>query len=417
VTEDLVSYYVQVALLLFVLLSGAAGQTGNIRAIDFKNFTYPWDEPPGVPSTWEWKPVKQGEGIPLKNGIHRFPLPDDPSRHDGYLALVSITYGDLDGLSGEEAAIDLRYGTGGTANWHYLLVYTVVDNKPKLLSRLESGSRADGGLVGVSIRDRKLILEFQDSQRRVGDCCSRGLVRVTYRFENGRFQESSRREKDIIRVITYPFPQFGPGTVASRGGNIVYTDQRGHAYVLTSSGKDTEPELSLDKSCIVFLRKTGEELNEIWMVNTDGSEQRLLYRGPVPTRRTPHSLAARSPRISRDKRHVYFLVDTSATSGSLWRLDILAKKVTMLVPGALEFELIHSGRYRDHLIARRRALSLPDLDGNRFPEAPFFLFTRDGRRIAKIGEEEDDLDSLITQYSSRQNRAGARSTPARDYRR
>jgi hypothetical protein len=58
-----------------------------------------------------------------------------------------------------------------------------------LLARLESGSRADGGLLKVAIEQRTLILDFADTEKRAGDCCSEGYIRVKYRLKDGRFVE------------------------------------------------------------------------------------------------------------------------------------------------------------------------------------------------------------------------------------
>ncbi len=110
----------------------------------------------------------------------------------------SVTYGDLRSEGREAAAVDLIYSTGGTANWHYLYVYALEKGSPQLLARLESGSRADGGLVKVTIEKNELILDFADGARRVGDCCSPGYIRAKYRWQSGRFVEvGSRLSGDI----------------------------------------------------------------------------------------------------------------------------------------------------------------------------------------------------------------------------
>ena len=89
--------------------------------------------------------------------------------------------------------VDLLFRTGGTANWHYLYVYAPSNGPPKLLGILESGSRADGGLVRVAIQPRLLILDFADTRRRMADCCSEGWVRVAYRWQNMHFVEAGSR--------------------------------------------------------------------------------------------------------------------------------------------------------------------------------------------------------------------------------
>jgi hypothetical protein len=159
--------------------------SGAIGDVDFNNFAYPWDPPRiSVPNVWKWLDGQPGSTLRITNGRHDF----SPAR-GGYVMLRSITYGDVDGDGEDEAAVDLLFSTGGTANWHYLYVFTLADRSPKLLGRLRSGSRADGGLEKVSIEQNKLILDFADTSRRAADCCSEGYVRVSYRWQAGRFVE------------------------------------------------------------------------------------------------------------------------------------------------------------------------------------------------------------------------------------
>jgi len=168
----------------------------TIHEIDFKNALYAWDQPSSaVPSKWQWLAEAPHGGIQLKNGQHKFSDGSEPGEKVPYLLLGSVTYGDFDGDGHEEAAVDLLYSTGGTANWHYLYVYTLDGTRPKLLTVLQSGSRADGGLVRVAIQKQLLTLDFADSALRVADCCSKGFVRVRYQWARDRFVESGVRRR------------------------------------------------------------------------------------------------------------------------------------------------------------------------------------------------------------------------------
>ncbi|MGH9729735.1 MAG: hypothetical protein ACRD4V_14255 [Candidatus Acidiferrales bacterium] len=109
-----------------------------------------------------------------------------------YLELLHTMYGKIDDQ--DVAALDVLYSTGGTANWHYLYVYRLANGKPKLMGWLRSGSRADRGLVNTVIRGGLLVLDFEDPAKREGDCCSDGYIRVSYRWQNGRFVEVPPRQ-------------------------------------------------------------------------------------------------------------------------------------------------------------------------------------------------------------------------------
>ena len=190
---------IAVGLLGFLAISARGAD--DIRAVDFQNFNYPWTE--SMPrmtafpdSEWGWFTVIPHPTITVEKGMHDFIQPGDTSRSGGYLAVRSVAYGDLDGDGQEEAAIDLRYGTGGTMNWYYLYVYGLQNSSPKTLGLLQSGTRADGGLVGVAIENGLLVLDFNDSAKRGGDCCSKGFIRVHYRWQNNGFVEIGNRAYD-----------------------------------------------------------------------------------------------------------------------------------------------------------------------------------------------------------------------------
>lgn len=84
---------------------------------------------------------------------------------------------------------------GGTANWDYLYVYKMVHSQPQVMSILEGGSRGYGGLTRVAIQNGLLVLDFADPDRRVGDCCSEGYIRVRYRWTKSKFVEDGPRER------------------------------------------------------------------------------------------------------------------------------------------------------------------------------------------------------------------------------
>jgi len=195
-------------LLSILTINTAKTHESGIRQIDFRNFSYPWDNTVAtVPLNWRWITTSSHGKIRLIDGRHDFfnPRASEIERKlSPSLEFHFVTYGDLDGDQIEEAAIALNYSTGGTANWDYLYVYKFEHGAAKLVGRLESGSRADGGLIQVSIRNGLLIVDFADSERRVADCCSEGFIRVHYRWRNGRFIEEGPRERGDLKSNVRP---------------------------------------------------------------------------------------------------------------------------------------------------------------------------------------------------------------------
>jgi hypothetical protein len=185
------------------ILTLAFPQESSIRQIDFKNSSIPWDDETAAPpsdgeSLWYWLDRVPEPRVRLANGLHHFYKPGQSQierEHAPILSMDSVAYGDLDGDGTEEAAVHLNYTEGGTANWDYLYVYKIVHSQPKIMSILEGGSRAYGGLTRVAIQNGLLVLDFADPDRRVGDCCSEGYIRVHYRWSNSKFVENEPRER------------------------------------------------------------------------------------------------------------------------------------------------------------------------------------------------------------------------------
>ena len=182
----------------------------TIRQIDFDNFSYSWSdaEPPeDVHQPWQWLTSPPSQHFRAVNGIHHFYLTSQDKYERQRASLVSVdsvTYGDLDNDGVEEAVVALNYSTGGTANWDYLYVYKLENGKPTLVARMETGSRGYGGLVRAYVRNQLLVVDFADPERRVGDCCSEGYIRVRYRWQDGSFTEEGNPERGNLDLREGP---------------------------------------------------------------------------------------------------------------------------------------------------------------------------------------------------------------------
>lgn len=192
-----------------------AQKTTTIRQIDFDNFTYAWSdaEPPeNIIQPWHWFTTAPDQHFRAVNGAHRFYVRDQDSyvrERSPLISITSVMYGDLDGDGVEEAVVALNYSTGGTQNWDYLYIYKLKGGKRQLLARMETGSRGYGGLVRAFVRDQLLIVDFADPEKRMGDCCSEGYIRVRYRWQDGLFIEEGQREHGKIYLnATPPRPRF-----------------------------------------------------------------------------------------------------------------------------------------------------------------------------------------------------------------
>src|ERR1041384_3347151 len=103
------------ALISILIAYPSVPQTGQIRRVDFRYFSYPWDGlPDSTPMSWRWMDSSAKTKVRLANGLHKFIDPhaeEVVKEHSPALRLDSITYGDL-GIDGaEEAAVALNYTT------------------------------------------------------------------------------------------------------------------------------------------------------------------------------------------------------------------------------------------------------------------------------------------------------------------
>jgi len=164
--------------------SGAkAASTNEIRKVDFKNFTY--------------EPTCAGEGtkkVTVKKGEFTIPKGDDQM----YFTVDQATYGDLTGDQNEEAIILTVCNTGGTGQFSEGFIYGLKEGKPELLSRIEGGDRAYGGLRSAKAESGTLIVQRNDAGETGGACCPEFVVTTKYKLEgNDLKQIGGEDRKDL----------------------------------------------------------------------------------------------------------------------------------------------------------------------------------------------------------------------------
>jgi hypothetical protein len=199
---------ITLASLIFGAVTTGRAQVIKIRQIDFKNFTYAWDDPAiGVSERWHWITSSPKSRIKASKGVYHFceqGLDEYECEHAPLIRVDSVAYGDLVGDGNEEAVVSLNYSTGGTANWDYLYVYMLKNGRPTLLGRMQTGSRGYGGLIKAAVQNGFLVVDFADKDRRVGDCCSEGYIRVRYRWQKESFVEVGTREHGDLELREGP---------------------------------------------------------------------------------------------------------------------------------------------------------------------------------------------------------------------
>lgn len=163
-------------LALFILSAVVAsaqkrGGAGDIHRVDFQNFTY-------RPSCAYEKP----RAVRTRNGNYTRNRGDDKM----FFEVRSVNYGDLTGDGRDEAVVLTNCNTGGTGQFSEGFIFTMRSGRPALLTRIEGGDRAFGGLAGAKVEHGLLIVEsYAPEEPGVGACCPKYIETTHYRW-NGR---------------------------------------------------------------------------------------------------------------------------------------------------------------------------------------------------------------------------------------
>jgi hypothetical protein len=179
---------------LTIVSGGGHNAYKTIRDVDFKNFTFSWDRNTGWASELTWLDPSVEADVRLVNGRWRMPDEEPPLEHKpprpfAGLVLEQIRYEHVTPDQREQAIVVLRLDSGGTQYSYYVFVYALRSRKPVLLAWFHSGDRSYFGLSRVYVRGGELVVELFDPEKRIGDCCSEGIVRRTYCWKEDRFVE------------------------------------------------------------------------------------------------------------------------------------------------------------------------------------------------------------------------------------
>jgi len=156
----------------------------GIRSVDFCELSYPSIGP-------KRKKLERPDSVvSLKNGV-RQPEGEDGS---GLITLEEIQYTDVTHDGREDALVTMVWHSGGTMQKSLVYVWSMKNSKPAVLWVFASGDRGFGGLHRVYGKDGDLILEVNDPDASVGNCCSRSFIRKRFRWDGSRFVQQGKRQ-------------------------------------------------------------------------------------------------------------------------------------------------------------------------------------------------------------------------------
>jgi hypothetical protein len=182
-------------------------------------------------------------------------------------------------------------------------------------------------------------------------------------------------------------------TVTAVDGNIYYVPHSGtDRKQLTTTGLDSQPKLSPDRSTVVFVRATPSQIvraaypnieaTELWTIRVDGNDSRLRVRGKAADAIEETIAGIESPEFSPDGSQIYFLTVGWVTSSAVRVVDLSSGRVRFLCPGN-SLEVIHNGQYHGHLILGQHRYFM---GGGSYDW--LWLVSPDGREVGPIGDAD-----------------------------
>lgn len=209
----------------FALAGTAAAQTsGDIKEVDFNNFTYqPYcgnAEPQTLTVTkgvfFEEKDITPAAApveTPAENtGTKPVPAPTKPEKviQRRYFTPYQTIYGDLNGDQADEAIVLTTCSRGGIESYTEGFIYAMKDGAAELLARIEGGDRALGGLRSVKIENGSITVERSRPDLTNEACCAEFAETTIYRLTDGGL--SAVGEKTSIELYPASKLQFPEGS-------------------------------------------------------------------------------------------------------------------------------------------------------------------------------------------------------------
>ncbi len=161
------------SLAFIALCTNFAYAQGDIRQIDFKNFTY-------SPACFE-----KNEKLRAKDGVYMRGTPGDPSSDLVYFQVTDVVYGDLTADGAEEAVVVTVCNTGGTGQFTDGIIFSMRGGKATEIVTLGVGDRAYGGIDSVKI-ENGLLKVGRAGTDRGGACCPEYIETTTFRLTGNK---------------------------------------------------------------------------------------------------------------------------------------------------------------------------------------------------------------------------------------
>jgi len=227
-------------LILVASISGFA--QANIRAVDFKNFTYLVHCIAETP-----------ENVTVKNGEFSMEKQEEGYVDRFYFKVFDISFGDLNGDRRDEAIVLTVCNTGGTGYFSEGFIFSMKGGKPALVARIPGGDRADGGLRTTRVEKGLLVVERNDPGEDGGACCPQIIVTTRYRLAGDRItQVGEETRRDIYPSERVTFERGASGKTFRR---TIAADQGRRLVVGARAGQTLTVSIDTDQASLRLLEE------------------------------------------------------------------------------------------------------------------------------------------------------------------
>jgi TonB family protein len=146
--------------------------------------------------------------------------------------------------------------------------------------------------------------------------------------------------------------------VSEKDGRIWLKSADGRAVRLTTSGRDSEPWITPDRSKVLFVRADPADMfrTSVYSVDIATGKESLLLGVPVRYEGRENDYIG-GPRIDRDGRTLFVISKESVTEGALLAVD-LASGIARYIAPTHSYDIIRCGEHSDDLLLYQRKISI-----------------------------------------------------------
>lgn len=236
------------AVIFLLSFSALTLAQNNIRQIDFNNFTYP-----------SFCGDEEAKPIAVKNSEFFQETVADEISTSLYFKVFSVSHGDLNGDGKEEAFVLTLCNRGSEFYISEGYVFTLKNGKPTLVTRIEGGDRARGGLRSAKIEKGVFIVERYATGETDNVCCPEYIIETSYKW-NG---------SELVTIgVSNPRELYPPTPVAFEKGkntanlNVSLPIARAKRYSIKARAGQILTISTASKTLAVNLIRGAADLNE-----------------------------------------------------------------------------------------------------------------------------------------------------------